>query len=125
MTNSNDEIYNSSIIKIISSTVDIKEKPIITSNNIGVAYQNEVFDILNIIEDDKFIWYYIKTSSNINGYIAFEKPMIEIIPYNINSPGKIADINNMYSLLFTCSKEDYYYLKIYEGESLYIKKQSN
>ena len=33
------------------------------------------------------------------------------------------DLNNRLELIFTCTKDDYYYLKLYNGESLYIKKQ--
>ena len=49
----------------------------------------------------------------------------QVINKNNNEFIKILeDINktNDLELIFTCSKEDYYYLKLYKGESLYIKR---
>lgn len=101
-------------IKILADVINIREKPNKESLDIGNVYFNEIYDILDVIDSEVYTWYKIKTNTNIIGFIASKKDekWIEFLKKN-----------NDYTLLFNCLKEDYYYLKLYEGESLYIKKR--
>lgn len=120
--------YDSAVeqIKISTNLIEIKNIPSVIGKKLGYVYKNELYNVLDITEDDIYIWYNIKTSNGITGFIKCEKEnnSIEFIPKDILLEEN-TDTNNMFTLLFTCSKEDYYYLKLYKGESLYIKKQSN
>lgn len=105
-------------IKILVDVINIRETASTSSKDIGNVYINEIYDVLDIIDSD-YTWYKIKTNTGIIGYVAASKSdnWIEFFPKKENI------ITNDYELIFSCSKEDYYYLKLYEGESLYIKKQ--
>lgn len=109
-------------IKVLVDVINIRESSSVDSKDIGNVYLDEIYDVLDVVDSDIYTWYKIKTSTNVIGYVASKKNenWIEFISK------KVIDIpkeNDTYKLLFTCSKEDYYYLKLYEGESLYIKKQ--
>lgn len=71
--------------------------------------QNSIYDILDSIIIDNQTWYLIEYDGT-RGYINSDDT--EIISTN----------DNALSLLFTCQQTNYYYVKLYEGEELYIKK---
>lgn len=121
---SQSNVINNNIdqIKILVDAINIRESSSVDSKDIGNVYLNEIYDVLDIVDSDIYIWYKIKTSTNVIGYVASKKDenWIEFISKKVVEK----PINDdTYKLLFTCSKEDYYYLKLYKGESLYIKKQ--
>ena len=108
-------------IKILVDVINIRENSSTDSNDIGNVYLDEIYDVLDVVDSDIYTWYKIKTNTNVTGYVASKKDesWIQFIGKKIiEIPTK-----DDYKLIFTCSKEDYYYLKLYEGESLYIKKQ--
>lgn len=109
-------------IKILVDIINIRESSSVDSKDIGNVSLNEIYDVLDIVDSDIYTWYKIKTNTNVIGYVASKKDenWIEFISKKIV---EIPKNDDTYKLLFTCSKEDYYYLKLYEGESLYIKKQ--
>lgn len=111
-------------IKILVDVINIREQPTIDSTDLGNVYNNEIYDVIDII-DNEYIWYKIKTNTDIIGYVASSKTenWIEYIPKIEKKEEHKEIINDNLKLIFKCSKEDYYYLKMYEGESLYIKKQ--
>lgn len=117
-------------IKILVEAINIREQPSVASTDIGNVYFNEIYDVLGQHDSDLYTWYNIKTSTGINGFVAANKDdlWIEYIPKvstAIDEPTEhtIPSETNNLELLFTCPKEDYYYLKLYKGESLYVKKQ--
>lgn len=109
-------------IKILVDVINIRESSSVDSKDIGNVSLNEIYDVLDIVDSDIYTWYKIKTNTNVIGYVASKKDenWIEFISKKVV---EIPKNDDTYKLLFTCSKEDYYYLKLYEGESLYIKKQ--
>ncbi len=122
ITGSNEINNNVDQIKILVDVINIREKASIDSSDLGNVYINEIYDILETIDSD-YIWYKIKTNTGIIGYVASSKTdkWTEFIPKKeeIKDDKEVA---NDLELIFTCSKEDYYYLKLYKGESLYIKR---
>lgn len=122
ITSSNNLNNNIDQIKILVDIINIRENPTIDSTDLGNVYINEIYDVLEIIDND-YTWYKIKTNTGISGYVASSKTdkWIEYIPKTETNNEVVNDIE----LIYTCSKEDYYYLKLYKGESLYIKKDLN
>lgn len=119
--NQSNEINNSvDQIKILVDKINIRENASIESKDIGDVYINETYSVLDIIDSELYTWYKIKTNTNISGYIASSKKenWVQFIQKRIEK-----NIEN-YELIFNCIKDDYYYLKLYEGETLYIKKAS-
>lgn len=123
-------------IKILVPKINIKESSSIVSKNIGEVYKDEIYTILDVIEDNHNIWYKITTNTGISGFIVNEKEYnwIEII--NATQPSIIEQKNgisglenkkeelssNSYNLIYECNKTDIYALKLNKGEKLYISK---
>lgn len=126
---SNSKNENNNQIKILVDVINIRESATVESSDIGNVYINEIYDVVDIVDSDLYTWYKINTSTNIVGYVASKKDdnWIEYISKTtsdiINNNSSNNNNENNLELIFTCSKEDYYYLKLYEGETLYIKKQ--
>lgn len=114
-------------IQILVNKINIRENPSELSTDIGDVYFNEVYTILEEVDSDNYIWYKIVTNLGLTGYVANKRGENWIKLLDVDED--IADSivvgdNNEYKFLFKCPKEDYYYLKLYENESLYIKKSS-
>lgn len=111
-------------IKIIVNKINIRSEPTVSSSDIGDVYNGEIYDILGITEDDKYIWYKIKTSLGLIGYVASEKgkEWIEVILKNNHPKGDIpgSDEVKKINLIFTCKKDGMYAIKLKNGEQLYI-----
>lgn len=122
ISQSNEINNNVDQIKILVDVINIRESSSTDSNDIGNVYLDEIYDVLDVVDSDIYTWYKIKTNTNVTGYVASKKDesWIQFIGKKII---EIPTKDDNYKLIFTCSKEDYYYLKLYKGESLYIKKQ--
>ncbi|MEG2251270.1 MAG: SH3 domain-containing protein, partial [Bacilli bacterium] len=83
---------------------------------LGKVYNKEIYDILEIIKKDDYTWYKIKTGNNILGYIANKNGSNWV---KLHEPIKE---ENDFIELYTCLKDDTYYIKLYQGEKLYLKK---
>jgi len=124
---SNELNNNIDQIKILVDVINIREQASVNSNDIGNVYLNEIYDVLEIVEDDIYIWYKIKTNTEIIGYVASKKEenWIQFINKEVDNTIVENDLNTELELIFTCTEDDYYYLKLYNGESLYIKKETS
>lgn len=132
-------------IQILVDKINIREKPNILSTDLGDVYYNEIYTVLDEIDSELYIWYKITTGFGLTGFVANKKgeywmnvlnndetpPIVEEdntnqeqIETDQNSDIKEEQADNAeeYELIFECKKEDYYYLKLYENERLYIKK---
>lgn len=124
---SNELNNNIDQIKILVDVINIREQASVNSNDIGNVYLDEIYDVLEIVEDGIYTWYKIKTNTEITGYVANKKDenWIQFINKKIDTTIVEEDLNNNLELIFTCTEDDYYYLKLYNGESLYIKKETS
>lgn len=143
-TNSRDENKLQFIVNV--DVINIRESAGVNSNDIGNVYINEIYDILESIDDGTYIWYKIRTSTGVEGYVAylknsnwitvFEPKKEEIqeensansneaIDEKIDENNNIKDDNEVVydnlELIFECVKDDYYYIYLKNGEKLYIK----
>lgn len=143
-TNSRDENKLQFIVNV--DVINIRESAGVNSNDIGNVYINEIYDILESIDDGTYIWYKIRTSTGVEGYVAylknsnwitvFEPKKEEIqeensansneaIDEEIDENNNIKDDNEVVydnlELIFECVKDDYYYIYLKNGEKLYIK----
>ena len=123
-SNELDETKNQ--FKVMVDKINIREKPTVDSIDIGDVFYGEIYTILDEVLDDKYNWYHIKTSTGIDGYVANEIGFNWLELYKIPFPcgDKCMDNNDKYKLLFTCSETGTYYIKLFEGEELYIKEKS-
>ncbi|MEG1900373.1 MAG: SH3 domain-containing protein [Bacilli bacterium] len=118
---------NESVLQceILVNSINIRESASASSNIIGKVYLNDLYTILETVEDSDYYWYKIKNKFEIVGYIANSKidnwmKLYEPIPLVEEIPDK--PLENKEILIFECIKDDTYYLKLYAGEKLYIKK---
>lgn len=118
-------------ILIVVDQINIREYPTVDSKDIGDVYNGEIYTILGMQDDILYTWYKIKTNRGLVGFVASskEEEWVEVKKGNIQTPPKEEpeevppkDIKE-YILLFTCPKTDTYYLKLQEGEQLYLLKQ--
>lgn len=132
-SNSRDEAKKQ--IQILVDKINIREKPDETSTDLGDVYFNEIYTILDEIDSDVYTWYKITTNIGLTGFVANKKGdnwMNILIPKDTTQPKENNTSNEEtevdhnekeeYELIFECKKEDYYYLKLYENEKLYIKR---
>lgn len=118
-------------IKIEVDRINIRQNASELSSKLGTVNYNEVYNILNKIDSDIYTWYEINTSNGIHGFVANKKDekwvtelgskKEEDIPKKEDSPQKEEETKKI-QLIFECSKDDIYYLKLYKGEKLYIQK---
>lgn len=122
-SNELDETKNQ--FKVMVDKINIREKPTVDSIDIGDVFYGEIYTILDEVLDDKYNWYHIKTSTGIDGYVANEIGLNWVELYKLPVPcgDKTMDNNDIYRLLFTCSETGTYYIKLFEGEELYIKEK--
>lgn len=119
-------------IFIVADKINIREQPTVDSNDLGDVYKGEIYTILDTKETLLYTWYQIRTSHNVVGWVASSKEeyWIEVKNAKLETkqpteekPDKLS--KNEYLLLFTCPKTDTYYLKLEEGEELYLLKKKN
>lgn len=112
--------------RVMVDKINIREHPSVESADIGDVFMNEIYTILDETLDDKYNWYHIKTSYGIDGYVASKIGLnwVELLNQTLPCDDlKNNCCNNSYKLLFTCSKNGTYYLKLFEREELYIKEK--
>lgn len=113
-------------IQILVDKINIRESSNEFSKDLGDVYLNEVYDVLDEVDSNIYTWYKIKTNLGITGYVANKKGLnwVKVIEASkdIVDEIKISDEKEDYKFLFKCEKEDYYYIKLYKDECLYIKK---
>lgn len=113
LSNDNGIDNNKNQIKILVEQINIREEPNENSQDLGDVYYNEYYDVLDKVITDNYTWYKIKTKNNITGYVASLK--------NGNWVEYIENIKDI-KLIFTCTKDGNYLIKLYNGEKLYISK---
>lgn len=113
LSNDNGIDNNKNQIKILVKQINIREEPNENSQDLGDVYYNEYYDVLDKVVTDNYTWYKIKTKNNITGYVASLK--------NGNWVEYIENIKDI-KLIFTCTQDGNYLIKLYNGEKLYISK---
>lgn len=68
-------------VKVIIDSINIREHPRADSNKLGVVVKDSIYTVLDVISDDNYYWFHIKTNNNIEGYIAsnMNDPYVEYI----------------------------------------------
>lgn len=119
-------------IKIIADKINIREKYSASSKDLGDVYQNEIYTVLDEVEDSTYIWYQIITNLGTQGYVASLKGGRWIEVFNDEKPGEIVDEiivepveepteeTDEPRLIFTCEKDGLYAIRLNTGEKLYI-----
>ncbi|MDD2469776.1 MAG: peptidoglycan DD-metalloendopeptidase family protein [Bacilli bacterium] len=112
-------------IKVIVDKINIRLKPSVNSSDIGNVYSDEIYDVLGITEDEKYIWYHIKTNLEVSGYIANEKGQswLTVINEGENIMKEVKEVDQLkeLKLIFTCEKDGMYAVKLKLGEKVYIE----
>ena len=67
-TNERDETVEQ--IKITNDYINIREENSSEANLLGKVYKNEIYTVLETLEDDYYTWCLIETNNDIKGYIA-------------------------------------------------------
>lgn len=127
-TGSNERDPSVDQVKILVNDIRIRKEATTDSDILGKVYEGEFYTVYGSKEDDNYIWYQIKTASSIEGYIASSKTetWMEFLPKEQEEePNPPKNPCDDYKLLYTCPKTDTYYLKLYEGEQVYLKESKN
>ncbi|MEG0995206.1 MAG: SH3 domain-containing protein [Bacilli bacterium] len=68
-------------LRVLSDRINIRSSASVNAKDIGDVYEKEIYTIEDIIEDDTYYWYKIKTNQGLTGFIASNKltPYIELI----------------------------------------------
>lgn len=67
---SNDRDSSILQLRITTEFINIRNKPSVTSSIIGKVYEDEIYTVLGIKEEKNRIWYKIKTTFGVEGYIS-------------------------------------------------------
>ena len=70
---SNPRDVNKTQVKITVKALNIRKQPTVESDDIGTVYLDEIFTVLEHIDNDDYYWYKIKTKQGITGYIASDR----------------------------------------------------
>lgn len=130
---SNELNINKNQLKVLVDKINIRRSSSETSEDIGNVYEGEIYDILDIFDSEIYTWYRIKTSNNVEGFVANKKDSqwVKIYAPNIDINDELNKENDSVSeekkednkiLIFTCEKSDYYYIKLEKGEKLFFEK---
>jgi hypothetical protein len=106
-------------LEISADKINIRSNANEKSTDIGDVYKGEIYKILDIIDSQIYIWYKIIVNDNI-GYVASQKGSnwtilldeLPVIPQECN-----------YIMIFKALKDDTYYIKLNQGDELYMKKE--
>lgn len=115
--------------EVLVEAINIRAIPNETSEDLGNVYLGEVYDILGEIDSEVYTWYKIKTGRGLEGYVASKKDLSWV---KVTNPGEIIieddggsdeeAIKSNIELIFECKSDGQYYLKLRNGEKLYIEK---
>ncbi|MDD2489787.1 MAG: M23 family metallopeptidase [Bacilli bacterium] len=112
-------------ISIIANKINIRENSSVETEIIGGVYNGEIYTVYDEVINDKYIWYKIKTSFDLVGYVANEKGKnwLEVfdVNENIESDYHQVDEDKEKVLVFECPKDEIYAIKLKKGEKLYIE----
>lgn len=112
-------------IHILVDKINIRSLPSVTSDDIGDVYFNEIYTVFDTTDDDTYTWYHIKTSLGVEGYVASKHDSNWIEVYRIHeniTDNDTEEEHKIPKLIFTCEKDDTYYIKLKKGEKLYIEE---
>lgn len=116
--------------KVLVQSINIRTEASELSEDIGNVYYDEVYDILDEVDSDIYVWYKIKTSRGLEGFVASKKGANWL---EISNPGSNI-IDDDYgtdeeekeeaeiTFIFECPNDGNYYLKLQKGEKLYLEK---
>ena len=93
---SNPRDVNKTQVKIIVKALNIRKEPTVDSKDIGTVYLDEIFTVLEHIDNDDYYWYKIKTKQGITGYIASDRynEYVEVINGQIDREAPIITAKN-------------------------------
>ena len=116
-TSLNPLLIDKPYLEILADKINIRSLPNEKSIDLGDVYKGQIYKIVDIIDSPIYTWYKIITDTTI-GYVASQKgkewtKLLDEIP--------TPDPCN-YSLIFKSPKEDLYFIKLSEGDELYMKK---
>lgn len=125
----NERDSSSDQVKILVNDIRIRKEASREAPILGKVYEGEFYTVYGSSEDENYTWYAIRTATGVNGYIASSKTetWMEFLPKEekeTNDDPK-EEVSDDYKLLYTCPKTDTYYLKLYEGEQLFLKESKN
>ena len=88
-TQSNEINKNETQIRITVKRINIREKPTITSKDIGDVYLDEIYTVLEYVDNEGYYWYQIRTNQGIEGFIASDpnEEYVEVISGVIDREG--------------------------------------
>lgn len=132
---SNDLDKDKDQFKVMVDNINIRKLPNTSSDILGMVYMNEIYTILDTVDSLEYSWYKITTGRGVTGYVAMKKGSnwLELLPKNVDvvpdpevpdepQPSETPEKEN-YQLLFQCKKTGTYYVKLVEGEEIYLKKK--
>lgn len=112
-------------IKVLADKINIRADGRVDSQDIGDVFREEVYTVLDELEDNQYRWYKIETNLGLKGFVANEKgkKWLEVYEPNIYIEGehKVVDNLEKISLVFICPKDDLYAIRLKANERLYIK----
>lgn len=133
LSQSNDVDSNKSQIKINVDKINIRNESDETSIDLGDVYLNEVYTVLDTVDSNLYTWYKITTNLGVTGFVASKKgenwitltepaKLDDDKSDSVKPDGEVSDdAETSLKLIFTCEKDDTYYLKLNKGEKLYIE----
>lgn len=117
--------------KVLVQSINIRKEPSELSEDIGDVKYDEVYDILDEVDSTLYTWYKIKTNRGLEGYVASKKGSNWV---EVSNPGSTIidqdegtdeeEKEKKIELIFECKKDGNYYLKMQQGEKLYLQKKS-
>jgi len=58
--------------KVTNEYINIRTEADTKTEILGKVYKDEIYTILDTVEDEYYIWYLIKTNNDIEGYVAVQ-----------------------------------------------------
>lgn len=69
---SNERDEYSEQFKVTNEYINIRTEADTKTEILGKVYKDEIYTILDTVEDEYYIWYLIKTNNDIEGYVAVQ-----------------------------------------------------
>lgn len=112
--------------KVNVDKINIRSSATINSDDIGDVYLNEIYNILEEIDSEKYTWYKIETSRGLTGYVGNLKNSNWVTIYkpneDYNPDSEVVEDNKINDLIsFECPEDGYYYIYLYKGEKITVK----
>ncbi len=115
--------------QIIVDKINIRSEASEFSTDLGDVFDGEIYTIQDKVDTDIYTWYKITTNRGLTGYVASKKgenwvKLLKSETDIVENVGNNDEEKVVYEYLFTCPKDDLYYVKLYKGEELYLKKMA-